>query len=221
MNKIERATRNFPLNLLEHSHSFSHSPTRSLAHTCRIKCKQRDTSKFSKTWYGCLCLFLLSCIMESCVVQYPMYNVHERKSYNDFFLEICWCCWWWWWDEQENIPNGKFHWTTYFAKLYAYKHGKIWEMRKKSQICACIFFLRWNISFFSIRSFRFRYFVGHLIFRLRWWRITLTNQIYSEAELFSLSLSWFNRYWVVLFEKNVTIRCCFLLSFYLSFAQLQ
>lgn len=62
-----------------------------------------------------------------------------------------------------------------------------WE-KKKTNLCV-YFFSSLNISFFSTRSFRFRYFVCHLIFRLRWWRITLTNQIYSEAEFFSLALS--------------------------------
>lgn len=73
MNKIERATRILPL-------SFALK----LWFSRRVKCKQRDTSKFSTAMIRMVFMFAVAIVHHGCHVCYAISDVHERKSYIDF-----------------------------------------------------------------------------------------------------------------------------------------
>lgn len=97
------------------------------------------------------------------------------------------------WTRQHTLRHISLNNFT-LQKLYPHtrRHGKICEMgQKKTKILAYLFFLRYNISLFSYSFVAFRFVSVILyaitIFRLRWWRITLTNQIYIQKPIFSFS----------------------------------
>lgn len=169
-------------------------------------------------WVFAFVFALLSCIMDAVYgITYPTYDVtlymKENRTTNSFSRDR----WWWWRDDEMNKTiylAANFIEQLYFAKTlptHRQTRKNMCDEREKSQNSCVFIFSSLNISLFSYSfvSFRFRNCVCHPIFRLRWWRITLTNQIYIQKPNLSFSLdSIAAGPSVSVGEKSVTIRCC-------------